>query len=189
MPSRRAILAASLLLLVGAVVNVGVAWGIAASLDGVLTHTRAVAYTRSVVMINAEFVDTVEVGWPMRALGVTAARPGMQGGSFWIPGEPKTRGPYGAGWLAPDRLRVHGWFGGASGRIPLTPIPAGFTINTFFYTAILALPLSVFPIRGHLRARRGRCPTCGYDLAGLRGVAGNAGNGGAVPCPECGGTP
>jgi hypothetical protein len=64
-------------------------------------------------------------------------------------------------------------------------IPAGFAINTLFYTAILALPLSVFPIRRRLRARRGRCPKCGYDLAGLGGAENTEGG---APCPECGAT-
>jgi hypothetical protein len=54
------------------------------------------------------------------------------------------------------------WFMGPGfDRIPLTPIPAGFAINTLFYAAILAQPLSFFPIRRRLRARRGRCPKCG----------------------------
>jgi hypothetical protein len=54
-------------------------------------------------------------------------------------------------------------------------MPPGFLLNTLFYAAILALPLSFFPLRRRLRARRGRCPKCNYDLAGLAG-----------PCPECG---
>ncbi|MFG0283573.1 MAG: hypothetical protein ACF8R7_04060 [Phycisphaerales bacterium JB039] len=53
--------------------------------------------------------------------------------------------------------------------------PSGFLLNTLFYAAIVALPLSFFPLRRRLRARRGRCPKCNYDLAGLDG-----------PCPECG---
>ena len=58
--------------------------------------------------------------------------------------------------------------------------PAGFAINTLFYAALLALPLSFFPIRRRLRARRGRCPKCGYDRTGLSDPA--------APCPECGAT-
>jgi hypothetical protein len=71
-----------------------------------------------------------------------------------------------------------GWVLVGAPRLPLTPIPAGFAINTLFYAAILALPLSFFPIRRRLRARRGRCPKCGYDRAGLADPA--------APCPECG---
>ena len=63
--------------------------------------------------------------------------------------------------------------------LPLRPIFPGFLLNTLFYAvvvgAILALPLTFIPLRRRLRARRGRCPKCNYDLAGLEG-----------PCPECG---
>ena len=67
------------------------------------------------------------------------------------------------------------WFAGPRNRLPLDAVPDGFAVNTLFYAAILALPLSIFPLRRRLRARRGRCPKCNYDLAGLAG-----------PCPECG---
>lgn len=72
-------------------------------------------------------------------------------------------------------LPSNAWFTAPCDRLPLTAIPAGFVLNTLFYAAILALPLSFFPIRREFRARRGRCRTCGYDLAGLGGG-----------CPECG---
>jgi hypothetical protein len=56
------------------------------------------------------------------------------------------------------------------------------TPNTLFYAAILVPPLlTFFPIRRRLRARRGRCPKCGYDLAGVADPA--------APCPECGAAP
>lgn len=60
-------------------------------------------------------------------------------------------------------------------RLPLEPLP-GFVVNTIFYAVILAVPLSVRPIRRHIRARRGKCVKCGYDLAGAVTDA----------CPECG---
>ncbi|MFG0284780.1 MAG: hypothetical protein ACF8R7_10205, partial [Phycisphaerales bacterium JB039] len=60
------------------------------------------------------------------------------------------------------------------GGVPTEPLP-GIAVNTLFYAVILALPLTFLPLRRRLRARRGRCPKCNYDLAGLAG-----------PCPECG---
>src|SRR5690606_21534602 len=83
---------------------------------------------------------------------------------------------------APAFLRARRWFEISHGYIPTDPVFRGFAINTVFYAAlmgsILALPLSFFPIRRRLRARRGRCSKCGYDRAGLAGVA--------AACPECG---
>src|SRR5690606_13751812 len=86
--------------------------------------------------------------------------------------------------IAPPRslLPTGDWFPVPRHRLPLMPIPAGFAINTMFYAALLALPLTFFPIRRRLRARRGRCPTCGYDRAGLESADP------ATPCPECGST-
>ena len=85
----------------------------------------------------------------------------------------------------PDDLRPDAdWFEPPRDRLPLRPILPGFVINTIFYAivvaAILALPLSVFPMRRYLRARRGRCAKCGYDRTGLAEAT--------VPCPECGAT-
>ena len=62
-----------------------------------------------------------------------------------------------------------------SRRLPTEPLP-GFAVNTIFYAAILALPLSLRPIRRQIRARRGKCVKCVYDLAGTITDA----------CPECG---
>ncbi len=60
--------------------------------------------------------------------------------------------------------------------IPLRPIFAGFTINTFFYTTILWLLIAgPFVLRRFLRAHRGLCPKCAYPM------------GEAVVCSECGG--
>ncbi|MEZ6241931.1 MAG: hypothetical protein R3B57_02710 [Phycisphaerales bacterium] len=60
--------------------------------------------------------------------------------------------------------------------LPLRPIWPGFAIDAVFYAGVcwvmLAAPGVVVRWR---RRRRGRCPACGYDLAGLDA------------CPECGG--
>lgn len=60
-------------------------------------------------------------------------------------------------------------------RLPTEPL-FGFAVNTMFYAALLAVPLSVRGIRRHLRARSGRCWKCGYDMSGVT----------ADCCPECG---
>lgn len=58
---------------------------------------------------------------------------------------------------------------------PYRPMPLGFTVNTLLYAALLfllTLGLSVFKRRRRLRG--GLCVRCGYDITGL------------TACPECG---
>lgn len=63
--------------------------------------------------------------------------------------------------------------------IPLLPMWPGFGINTLFYAAVLwALFAGPGKIRRRLRARRGLCLACAYDL---RGRAADS-----TTCPECG---
>jgi hypothetical protein len=63
---------------------------------------------------------------------------------------------------------------------PIRPIWPGFALNTLFYALILWLLIpGPFVLRRHIRVKRGRCPKCGYDL---RGAIPGAGGG----CPECG---
>ncbi len=61
--------------------------------------------------------------------------------------------------------------------LPLRPLAFGFLTNTVCY-AVLTWPISRLPgvLSRRRRQRRGRCPTCGYDLRG------NLEHG----CPECG---
>ena len=48
----------------------------------------------------------------------------------------------------------------------LTPIWTGFAINTIFYAALLwMLWLSPFVVRRLIRRKRGRCIKCGYDVS------------------------
>jgi hypothetical protein len=58
------------------------------------------------------------------------------------------------------------------------PVPLGYALNTLFYAAAaiaVLLPLSI--LRRSLRTRKGRCPTCNYDLHATPEY---------LPCPECG---
>jgi len=64
--------------------------------------------------------------------------------------------------------------------LPCAPLYRGLILNTFFYAvvwwALLALPRLICRT---LRARRGLCTRCAYDLRGTPNS----------PCPECGHTP
>jgi hypothetical protein len=234
---RRTILTASLLLLVGASVNVAVAWGIAANVQiqawcagtrwtpgwvvippgSVWNGERGAAWNGDIASVELapsyryaesraglELPDdggtiylrvlTLCTGWPAHSLRAAWVEPKWLApviplGNFGLasPAAPPLVGVLSSspekctveGMMPPEILRRHGLFtrSGETARIPTRPLLAAFILNTFFYAAILALPLSFFPIRGRLRARRGRCPTCGYDLAGLADAA--------APCPEC----
>lgn len=68
-------------------------------------------------------------------------------------------------WIMPDR------------RLPTTPLCPGLIGGSLLYSLAVYLPVKApGSVRRWLRARRGRCPGCGYDLAGSTGAA----------CPECG---
>ena len=56
---------------------------------------------------------------------------------------------------------------GADYPLPLRPIWPEFAINTIFYAAILwLLTLGPFTARRMIRRKHGRCINCGYDLRG-----------------------
>ncbi len=59
-------------------------------------------------------------------------------------------------------------------KLPIMPVWFGFLVNTLLYGALLMTPFVPGAIRRSSRARKGRCTTCGYDIAGL------------ATCPECG---
>lgn len=61
--------------------------------------------------------------------------------------------------------------------LPLRPIWRGFLIDAVFYSAIwCTLFFGPRTIRRATRWKRGRCPSCGYDLQGALNTG----------CPECG---
>jgi hypothetical protein len=65
--------------------------------------------------------------------------------------------------------------------LPLRPIWPGVAINTVFYAAVLWLLFAApFALRKWRRIRRGLCPKCGYDLRN-RPID-------SAVCPECGAT-
>ena len=73
--------------------------------------------------------------------------------------------------------------------LPLRPIWPAFAINAMFYGAmlwlLLSLPAIPRSVRRRIRAHRGRCTACGYDLRGFRGRGRASENN---LCPECGAT-
>jgi hypothetical protein len=63
--------------------------------------------------------------------------------------------------------------------LPYVPLWPGFAINTVFYAAMLwMLFAGPFALRRWRRIKRGLCPKCGYDLRGR--------SAGTDACPECG---
>ena len=181
-------------LLLGAVGNVGVAWGCAAWSPLIYDRTADLEY---------RFADDPKrpaSTWPMQryttsGLRVTAhIRTGSPPPDDW-----SWKLIWMAGWpyaaLTGDGL----WSRVASGEIrqvqvttgiqissekateprvlPLRPILPGFAINTLFYAAVLwTLTLGPFAARRIIRRKRGRCAKCGYDLRAAEHDA----------CPECG---
>jgi hypothetical protein len=89
----------------------------------------------------------------------------------------------------PLPIFMHYWTpsGPNEGRAyPLQVVPIGFFLDSSLFTAAWLALLALAPprllrficfVRAHLRATRGLCTACGYDLTGLR----------ATSCPECGG--
>lgn len=73
-------------------------------------------------------------------------------------------------------LDLDGLFGMRSHvHLPLLPRPLGFLINALAYAVIFGIALlSMKLLIRHLRIRRGKCASCGYNLADLK------------ICPECG---
>ncbi len=66
--------------------------------------------------------------------------------------------------LASSRERT-GWL--PYRDLAMTPIWPGFAINTIFYAAILwLLAFGPFAVHRFIRDKRGRCIKCGYDLRG-----------------------
>ncbi len=178
----------ALFLLLGAVVNVAVAWGCAVRPG---EHST---------------LHDIEHYWPR---GTPQGRPGPNWavryvGLGWTldvfeyfpdgSGSPAEHDAalFRAGWPAltwhsmdwtdgPTKTlrRSAGWdvglYTGEYPELPLRPIWPGFAINTLFYATLLWLLIpGPFALRRFIRRKRGQCPACGYPA------------GESAICSECG---
>jgi len=106
-------------------------------------------------------------GWPKRAVWYAVYRDRIGGRDVLEGGIPLGR-----------LVRVNTFDMTHHPALPLRPIWLGLLVNTAFYTASWFIPLGgVGLMRRWRRRRRGQCPRCAYDLAGLTP---------GQPCPECG---
>lgn len=118
-------------------------------------------------MVLGRALPHVRVGWPLRCLDLswieeedmsTVFTPGLAG--LFVNGIPS---PIETRHVA-DR-----------DRLPIRPMAMGFGADAVFYALLAWLPFGAFVgMRTVIRARAGRCLTCGYQLADL------------AQCPECG---
>jgi hypothetical protein len=171
--------------LVGAIINVAVAWGIAAfrkpSLAGhsftreygdrnfrdvISFHRGGIKHSRvSVWGLNGgQTTWTVIAGWPQKGLYCTrkldrSVSRDIKRFGVTLKDSHNTKPSF--GWRA----------------LPLMPIFPGFAINTIFYAAIVWVLFAVpGAIRRRVRRKRGQCAACGYSLR----------ENPSEKCPECG---
>ncbi len=182
---KRRLLIIAVCLLLGAVVNVAVAWGC-----GEWLHRTPV--DGGVSRPSSGWALGVPPGWPRPTRKVTASGLGLTVDFL----SATTQQAYYAqqisqfGWpfrgLESERhswsiARVMAWRGllkpidPANGPLLIRPIWPGFLANTVFYATVLWLLISCpFTLRRFLRLRRGLCPKCAYPM------------GGSSVCTECG---
>ena len=200
MTRRKLIITVLACLLLGAIVNVAVAWcgaryarwpffGLSARHDitkwpiEVPSRSSAkpwVAGSRSRLWTitrmgwgnEAFFIDFYSFGWPARSLQTeTWHNYEIRSGRRLVDHpEPNV---WNEGLRVDWGLKV----------LPLRPIWPGFAINTIIYAAVLWLVFCAWPgfVRRRVRRGRGQCLHCGYDLRGQPPEAGAS-----RKCPECG---
>ena len=197
---RRRLVTLAIFLLLGAVVNVAMAAGIAQF--SLPSSSLAYAELLMVLGLRVNLVssdsDIVYESFVDNGIGVTHRGTVLDNGSTRIAGDESIDLQYSVGWplrslQAQSHFRNGQWirdswllplvprtnlFGFESQpELPLRPIWSGFAVNTVFYAALLWLPIrGPFVLRRHIRRKRGLCVSCGYDLRHADHEA----------CPECG---
>ncbi len=175
---KRPLLIIAICLLLGAVVNVAVAWGLAASVNPFLSE-QEVSRTDEWSVVHLKRAGVAySTRHPHRVAGRSVDAPGVQivatAGwplicswyeySFSIDGFGPIEGGLELGlepWSAPSPGGGGLW----PKALPLRPIWPGFVINTIFYAAILWLLIpGPFVLRRFVRVRRGLCPRCAYPI-------------------------
>ena len=191
-------------LLLGAIVNVGVAWGCAGWSDWLdlitLLETPVTTETSGTISAPSAWrLDNMPKSWPDKPTHAFTRHTGwflftdqvrslddealfrLVDRRFGVP--TKSLACYELAVLQTGTWTNSWRYGiarfGGDYPLPLRPIWPSFAINPIFFGAILWLLASgPFIVRRMIRRRRGLCIKCGYDLRGTPG------GGGA--CPECG---
>ena len=189
---KRPLLIIALCLLLGAVVNVAVAWGASVMLQPFLNVARhlpgedreaalslwqeyvgvapvpdeiaGVRYDELYVSVTLTLLHRRSTGTPSYRLAYVFVQSGWPSRSMEGSMRMPRRGPPVLSYV----LR-------SGGLLPLRPIWPGFAINTLFYATILWLWIySLSALSRFLRVRRGLCPKCAYPM------------GESAICSECG---
>ncbi len=191
---RRALARVILLLVLGAIVNVAVAWGlprigpVRVILSGVepfpLDHPDVVLLWPASAASIAGCQHFYGWGWDREVVLTTDGHSNraMERERCGWPMRSMT-GRYATGIGFSGAVDVPPWFAGLTSSIfhsqmvCLSPIWTGFAVNTLVFAAC-AGTIVVVPgkLRRAIRRRRGRCVKCNYDRRGIPDA----------PCPECG---
>ncbi len=186
----------ALFLLLGAILNVAVAWGFS------IRHTDGsgteVAMATALHELQLQFGSSLKfqngsihgrennrLGFSGRSIdGIRAGSPPALYSRFDFSAGWPARSLRGAALVQANQLKVvNATLAHRILRIlppsylPLRPIWAGLSVNTIIYAGIVWVVLGLLKvIRGHIRELLLRCPECGYDLRGDFSAG----------CPECG---
>jgi hypothetical protein len=141
---KRRLLQLAVFLLLGAIVNVAVAWGCETSTGRFGRSERLVEERDNDGRVVYAYLRSNDAGWPLRALSCGRHEEGLP--------------------LELDfayRLGLKG----KDPSLPIRPIWPGFAINTLFYGGILWLLFAApVALRRWRRVRRGLCPACAYPV-------------------------
>lgn len=147
--------------------------------DLVVPEVMSAPSLRLVPVAPANTCLECRFGWPARALWLTSQQEDggdeitftKVDGLLCIPGRTPDTEFWASLGLQPEGQGFSCW-------LPIGILPLGFTLNTLFYAAAWFMCLfGISSTRRILRARRGLCTRCAYDLKGLPQGS---------PCPECG---